>query len=72
MPRVETQAANPISPYAVAKLAAERFCVSFFRVYRLETVALRYFNVFGPRQDPELAVRRRHANFIRAILDGER
>ena len=51
-PRVETQAPNPISPYAVAKLAAERFCVSFARVYGLETVALRYFNVFGPRQDP--------------------
>jgi UDP-glucose 4-epimerase len=51
-PRVETQAPNPISPYAVAKLAAERFCVSFTRVYGIETVALRYFNVFGPRQDP--------------------
>ena len=51
-PRVESQPANPISPYAVAKLAAERFCVSFFRVYGIETVALRYFNVFGPRQDP--------------------
>ena len=41
-----------ISPYGVAKLAAERFCVSFSRVYDLETVVLRYFNVFGPRQDP--------------------
>ena len=51
-PRVETQSPNPLSPYAVAKLAAERFCVSFSRVYGLETVALRYFNVFGPRQDP--------------------
>ena len=45
-------APDPISPYAVAKLAAERYCVSFGRVYGLETVALRYFNVFGPRQDP--------------------
>lgn len=51
-PRVETAAPNPISPYAVAKLAAERYCVSFHRVYGLETVALRYFNVFGPFQDP--------------------
>jgi UDP-glucose 4-epimerase len=52
LPRTETQQPDPISPYAVAKLAAERYCVSFQRVYGLETVALRYFNVFGPRQDP--------------------
>jgi nucleoside-diphosphate-sugar epimerase len=52
LPRVETAAVDPIAPYAVAKLAAERYCVSFSRVYDLETVALRYFNVFGPRQDP--------------------
>ena len=49
---------DPISPYGVAKLAAERYCVSFSRVYEsLETVVLRYFNVFGPRQSPLLAVR---------------
>jgi UDP-N-acetylglucosamine/UDP-N-acetyl-alpha-D-glucosaminouronate 4-epimerase len=52
LPRSEASAPDPISPYAVAKLAAERFCVSFSRVYQIETVALRYFNVFGPRQDP--------------------
>jgi len=52
LPRQESQTPDPISPYAVAKLAAERYCVSFFRVYGLETVALRYFNVFGERQDP--------------------
>ena len=52
LPRSEASAPDPISPYAVAKLAAERFCVSFSRVYEIETVALRYFNVFGPRQDP--------------------
>ena len=52
LPRTETQQPDPISPYAVAKLAAERYCVSFSRVYGLETVALRYFNVFGPRQNP--------------------
>jgi UDP-glucose 4-epimerase len=46
-------APDPISPYGVAKLAAERYCVSFSRVYeRFETVVLRYFNVFGPRQSP--------------------
>ncbi len=52
LPRVETQLPDPISPYAVAKLAAERFCTSFSRVYSMEVVSLRYFNVFGPRQDP--------------------
>jgi UDP-N-acetylglucosamine/UDP-N-acetyl-alpha-D-glucosaminouronate 4-epimerase len=52
LPLVETARPDPISPYGVAKLAAERYCVSFSRVYPLETVALRYFNVFGPRQDP--------------------
>ena len=42
----------PISPYGVSKLAAERYCMAFSEVYGLETVALRYFNVFGPRQNP--------------------
>ena len=69
-PRVESQAPNPISPYAVAKLAAERFCVSFFRVYGLETVALRYFNVFGPRQDPTSQYAAVVPLFVRAIQDG--
>jgi nucleoside-diphosphate-sugar epimerase len=52
LPRVETASPDPISPYGVAKLAGERYCVSFSRVYPLETIALRYFNVFGPNQDP--------------------
>ena len=52
LPRRENQHLDPISPYGVSKLAAERYCVSFSRVYDLETVALRYFNVFGPNQDP--------------------
>jgi UDP-glucose 4-epimerase len=53
LPVNESLAADPISPYGVAKLAAERYCVSFSRVYEsLETVVLRYFNVFGPRQSP--------------------
>ena len=56
-PRVETQALNPISPYAVAKLAAERFTVSFHRVYGVETVALRYFNVFGCGRTPTRSTR---------------
>ena len=70
-PRVETQAPDPISPYAVAKLAAERFCVSFTRVYGIETVALRYFNVFGPRQDPTSQYAAVVPKFIRAIADGQ-
>jgi UDP-glucose 4-epimerase len=52
LPRAESQLPDPISPYAVAKLAGERFCTSFSRVYEMEIVSLRYFNVFGPRQDP--------------------
>jgi UDP-glucose 4-epimerase len=52
-PLQESAQPDPISPYGVAKLAAERFCVSFSRVYPLETISLRYFNVFGPRQDPQ-------------------
>ena len=69
-PRVETQAPNPLSPYAVAKLAAERFCVTFSRVYGLETVALRYFNVFGPRQDPTSQYAAVVPRFIAAIAAG--
>ena len=53
LPKVETLATRPISPYAVSKLAAEHYCQTFARLYGLETVSLRYFNVFGPRQNPE-------------------
>lgn len=52
LPKHEDLPTAPISPYAVTKLAGEGYCRSFFEVYGLETVALRYFNVFGPRQDP--------------------
>ncbi|PIS47790.1 MAG: LPS biosynthesis protein WbpP [Elusimicrobia bacterium CG08_land_8_20_14_0_20_51_18] len=52
-PQKETLRPSPISPYAVSKLAAENYCVMFSKTYGLETVALRYFNVFGPKQDPE-------------------
>jgi len=71
LPRVETAAADPIAPYAVAKLAAERYCVSFNRVYGLETVALRYFNVFGPRQDPTSQYAAVVPRFIARIAAGE-
>ena len=52
LPKHESMAPDPISPYAVAKLAAEYYMTSFYRCYGLETVCLRYFNIFGPRQDP--------------------
>jgi len=71
LPRVETQSPDPISPYAVAKLAAERFCTSFSRVYGMEIVSLRYFNVFGPRQDPASQYAAVVPRFIRAIAAGE-
>ena len=53
LPKVETQPTSPRSPYAVAKLAGEQYCRAFPGVFGVETVALRYFNVFGPRQDPD-------------------
>jgi len=53
LPQRVTQATSPISPYAVSKLAAENYCQVFAKTFGLETVSLRYFNVFGPRQDPE-------------------
>jgi nucleoside-diphosphate-sugar epimerase len=71
LPRTETQFPDPISPYAVSKLAAERYCVSFSRVYELETVVLRYFNVFGPRQDPTSQYAAVVPRFISAIDAGE-
>jgi UDP-N-acetylglucosamine/UDP-N-acetyl-alpha-D-glucosaminouronate 4-epimerase len=53
LPTLESMPPDPISPYGVAKLAAERYCISFSRVYHsFETVVLRYFNVFGPKQSP--------------------
>jgi len=70
LPRVETQNPDPISPYGVSKLAAERYCVSFSRVYPLETVALRYFNVFGPNQDPSSQYAAVVPRFITTIADG--
>ena len=71
LPRVESASPDPIAPYAVAKLAAERYCVSFSRVYGLETVALRYFNVFGARQDPNSQYAAVVPRFIARIRAGE-
>ena len=72
LPLVETARPDPISPYGVAKLAAERYCVSFSRVYPLEAVALRYFNVFGPRQDPHSQYSAVIPRFITAAAAGRR
>src|SRR5262249_28597721 len=55
LPKSEADPTAPLSPYAVAKLAGEHYCAAFSEVYRLETVRLRYFNVFGPRQSPDSA-----------------
>lgn len=71
LPKHEGMTPNPISPYAVAKLAGEYYMKSFFRVYGLETVSLRYFNVFGPRQDPSSQYSGVLARFIPAMLRGE-
>jgi UDP-glucose 4-epimerase len=71
LPKVEDQVPSPISPYAVAKLAAEYYCRMFTRLYGLETVSLRYFNVFGPRQSPESKYAAVVPLFIRAALRDE-
>ena len=70
LPKAEHLPAEPISPYAVGKLASEGYCRSFWEVYGLDTVALRYFNVFGPRQDPLSQYAAVVPTFINALLDG--
>jgi UDP-glucose 4-epimerase len=71
LPKHEAMPPNPISPYAVAKLASEYYMTSFYRCYGLETVCLRYFNIFGPRQDPTSPYSGVLAKFITQMLDGE-
>lgn len=71
LPKRESMQTMPMAPYAVSKLAAEGFCRSFHRVYGLDTVALRYFNVFGPRQDPTSQYAAVIPNFINALLEGK-
>jgi len=66
----ETDLPMPISPYGVAKLAAEYYCQAFSATYGFETIALRYFNVFGPRQDPNSEYSAVIPRFITAILSG--
>ena len=72
LPKVEDMLPDPLSPYAVAKLVGEYYCQVFTRVYGLETVSLRYFNVFGPRQDPSSQYSGVISRFVAALLSGQR
>ena len=71
LPKFEAMNPNPISPYAVAKLASELYMISFYRCYGLETVCLRYFNIFGPRQDPSSPYSGVLAKFSMQMLRGD-
>jgi UDP-glucose 4-epimerase len=71
LPRAESARPAPVSPYAVAKLAAEGLCATFSRLSGIETIALRYFNVYGPGQDPASAYAAAIPRFIRAIAANE-
>jgi UDP-glucose 4-epimerase len=72
LPKQEDMKPEPLSPYALSKLSAEQYCGMFHRVYGSETVALRYFNIFGPRQDPESQYAAVIPKFVTAILNGRR
>lgn len=71
LPKEESMIPNPLSPYAVSKLSGEKYCQVFTRIYNLKTVALRYFNVFGPRQDPTSQYSAVIPKFITAIMRNE-
>ena len=71
LPKHEAMPPNPISPYAVSKLTGEMYAISFYRVYGLETVSLRYFNIFGPRQDANSEYSAVLAKFISLMLAGQ-
>lgn len=70
LPKHEDMPTHPLSPYAVSKLAGENYCTAFHEVYGLPTVSLRYFNVFGPRQDPNSEYAAVIPKFITAMLSG--
>ena len=72
LPKVETMAPAPLSPYALQKLVAEQYCQMFTRLYGLQTVTTRYFNVFGPRQDPSSPYSGVISIFISALCEGRR
>ena len=68
----ESDPVSPLSPYAASKLAAESYCRAFYHGFNLETVILRYFNVFGPRQDPQSEYSAVIPRFVSMILSGDR
>jgi UDP-glucose 4-epimerase len=68
LPKVESMPVNPLSPYALTKYAQERYCQIFSKIYGMETVALRYFNVFGPNQDPTSQYSAVIPKFIKLIM----
>lgn len=72
LPKVETMKPTPLSPYAITKLAGELYCSMMYSIYGLETVALRYFNVFGPRQDPKSDYSAVIPLFTTAVLNNKR
>jgi len=69
-PKHEELPTNPLSPYAVSKLAGERYCIAFHLAYKMPTACIRYFNVFGPRQDPNSQYSAVIPRFIAALLKG--
>jgi len=71
LPKVENMPVNPLSPYALTKYAQERYCQIFSQIYGLETVSLRYFNVFGPNQDPNSQYSAVIPKFIKLIMAGK-
>lgn len=71
LPKIEVMPVNPLSPYALTKYAQERYCQIFTEIYGLETVSLRYFNVFGPNQDPTSQYSAVIPKFIRLIMAGK-
>ena len=71
LPKVETMPADPLSPYAISKLAGEMYMRAFAQLYGISTVSLRYFNVFGPRQDPNTQYAGVIAKFVTCALQGK-
>jgi len=72
LPKKEEMEGNPLSPYALTKLVGEKYCQVFSRIYDLSTVCLRYFNIFGPRQDPFSQYAAVIPTFINKMLEGEK
>lgn len=72
LPKVETMPVAPLSPYALTKYAGERYCQIYYSLYGLETVSLRYFNVFGPNQDPTSQYSAVIPKFIKLMKEGKR